>query len=361
MHHKTDVFRALLCSLVVVGILILTEYLILQERGGDEMAERLYRSQISDLVMLSNGEVAAYVLSTSAKPSSPVHQFIGFIDLSTGQSIRSAHEMRSGICCTFPSSDRTALCVSANDGSTHRLNNFGAIESRLDLPEGSYIAGHLNFSNAILVVCGNSITALQIETWKVLWSCTLSEAPCRAICNVADRLYCATISGEILQLEASSGNLVRICARLEGEILRLAVSPCGSFLAAVLPGWELVVTELSTGEKLWAHSTAPQCTPIFSPDGQSLLVPAANSQLLVHDSKSGEQLFALGKHEGVLGVNWPARSDFVCSWGTDGCIKSWNIQGGTANWHFRPAIGNSRLQIWIRSAIGFVKDLQNTF
>jgi WD40 repeat protein len=146
------------------------------------------------------------------------------------------------------------------------------------------------------------------------------------------RVVCGLVDGEVVELDAQTGDTLRSVTRLPYAVNEVRVSPCGRWVACV--GYERRVALLNwpRGERVWqsagpdnfAGSFRVLC---FSPSSRLLVTAAAHdvSHLTVWDTATGRSRGTLRGHEGVvLGARFVAEGRLV-SWGTDGTVRTWDV------------------------------------
>lgn len=94
--------------------------------------------------------------------------------------------------------------------------------------------------------------------------------------------------GAIQFRDAATGQLLRTLTGQSGEIIQLAVSPDGRWLAAGSTEQGVTLWELATGRMVYTHNLpAPVLSVAFAPDGQRLAAVGYNSQVDLWDAATG--------------------------------------------------------------------------
>jgi WD40 repeat protein/HEAT repeat protein len=135
-----------------------------------------------------------------------------------------------------------------------------------------------------------------------------------------------------------------------GRPTGVAFSPDGALVASVDDAGVLVVTDLSTRKVrtqkavLGIPPDAPddvrRTCVAFAPDGSAVAVGGPEPQVRVIDPATGEITATLEGHFGGVGAVGFLAAGRLAAAGRDGCIRLWEISGGTTRERFAAAAGH---------------------
>jgi len=328
-----------------------------------------FGSEIIDFAISADGEIGAFVLADNgemAKHEIRRHR-IEFIDMRRGKLDGELLTLPLMPKRVLPRDGQSGFFVGCSDGSivyadcrseaSEPIRSF--IQTDRALIQTNRTVVNLVYARerkSVIIRDLDSISARQADTGELLWQRRFEKDLCVAVDDFGKWLYCGLNSGEVLQINAASGQTERVCAQHDTGAVRLTVSPCGEFLASVLTQGQLVMTRLVDGKAVWTGRTSPNCKPAFSIDGKRLVIvdDTRQSRLLVINARSGVQLFVLGKHERVVGIRC-APDGNVYSWGYDGGIIAWSLDSRQKRWQSHPARMQDRQQGVLATAGAHIK------
>ncbi len=343
--------RAVALSALAVALLAAMEYGAFTWLRRDLLKNPL-GSQITEFAVSNNGEIGAFVLADNGDLAdrklhrgqvSFVRRYrLGFLDLHGGKLQGELLTLPSAPMSVLPSDGHSEFLIGCRDGSIVRF----ACRSEASQPtrfakQADYMVTnllHARESKAI-IVRGESIFAWHADTGELSWQRRFKGHRALAIDDCGRWLFCGLGSGDILQVDATTGRVERVCSQRGGEVAQIAVSPCCEYLACVLIDGRLALTRLPDGKDIWTGRASGSAAPAFSADGRLLIINdfAASGRLRVISASSGAPLFELGKHEGIVAGIRCAADGTVYSWGADGCITAWALDRRQQVWMSHPA------------------------
>ncbi|MEO2008184.1 MAG: hypothetical protein ABGX22_05790 [Pirellulaceae bacterium] len=340
-------------SASVVAMLISMEYVAIVWLRPDSFGDP-FGSVVVDFVISDNGTIGAFVVADDGDASShkgPRYR-VGFIDMRHGKLRGELLTLASRPKRLLPRDGPSNFLIGGFDGSIVSADcRFSTVEPIcFGTPNNCVLASLHRAKNRTTIICFEtaSIKARQEKTGELIWERRAENIADVAINDSGKWLYCGMFTGEVLQIDAGTGQLERVCVQHNGEVLRLTVSPCGEYLASVVSHGHLVMTRLSDGKTVWTSYAFTTSKPTFTGDGTRLVVVeqrvGAPNRLVAIDACSGARLFDVGEHNRAVGVRCTADGNLY-SWGSDGCIKAWDLNGRQQRWLSRPVIKRDQRQI----------------
>jgi WD40 repeat protein len=212
-------------------------------------------------------------------------------------------------------------------------------------PHSPIYLGRHDYTHVALLECsddGSIVTAAGLniaiawhrETKQVLWRREDLQAYCGAFVSGGSRFVCGLENGEVLELDAATGETLRKLADHGRWVNELAVSPRGDYMATIDLDDRLIVTDLVRGEVVWSRmlrqfvsGMVPELTvrPVFSSNGQSLAVVD-----LVHR----ERIVFVRPSDGLVTHSRASRGLIVkgLAIAKNGTCYSWDYGATVAEW-----------------------------
>jgi len=121
------------------------------------------------------------------------------------------------------------------------------------------------------------------------------------------------------------------------SVCEVKISPDGRWLACVGDDRRVLLLNWPAGTRVWQSAGSTNFagsfrTACFSPCGRLLIAAAAEDvrHLAVWNIQTGERLGTLRGHTKILLGARFANDGRLVSWGTDGTIRTWDVQQRTA-------------------------------
>lgn len=200
----------------------------------------------------------------------------------------------------------------------------------------------------VLVGSMNTATLWDRRAKKCLWQRSDIDVTYAAFAPDSRRLFCGLESGEVLDIELTTGQTVRKVAKHLTYCTGVVVSPAEDRLGSIDALGHLTLTDLTTGEAIWRKQYAvllggkPTVTPVcpqFSPSGRELVLVCAarQGQVVVCDAATGRELEASQWVCSDIKGCAVTEDGTYCFWDDVGTISLWNRQS-RAIWHFSPSV-----------------------
>lgn len=138
---------------------------------------------------------------------------------------------------------------------------------------------------------GIGLRMWNLKTGKQLLNLEAEGAALRAVIFSTDgqQIITGDANGAIQFRDAMTGQLLHTLTGTAGEVIQLAVSPDGRWLAAGSTEQGVTLWEMATGRKVYMHALpAPVLGVAFAPDGQRLAAVGYNSQVELWDAASND-------------------------------------------------------------------------
>jgi outer membrane protein assembly factor BamB len=217
--------------------------------------------------------------------------------------------------------------------------------SRQPVYFGTHQAGHparmaCTDDGSLVVVASSNTTAWDRQAAKLLWR---REAPIVEACQFlprSRRLICSLATGEIVELDPLTGDVLRLIDRYPYPITHLGVAPGGDRLAAVNSHKVCVLADLETGGAIWSRQFSWVAVgPQFSPDGRTLLVPNPEEGVEIAEvsSVSGKTVGTLSGVGGHIMALRVTDDGTVYAWNDRGTITAWSLANRTITRQFTPS------------------------
>ena len=113
------------------------------------------------------------------------------------------------------------------------------------------------------------------------------------------------------------------------DVLCLAVSKDGRWIAAGTVKGEVYVWDADTHEQIWSHKEDSEDINAvdFSPDSTRLVFGSDNTKAIIWDIVTRKQVQTLDHHSGVLAAKYSPRGDRIAT-GTNDSIRVWDSNDG---------------------------------
>jgi WD40 repeat protein/nucleoside phosphorylase/uncharacterized protein YjbI with pentapeptide repeats len=137
--------------------------------------------------------------------------------------------------------------------------------------------------------------------------------------------------GNVLLLDAASGEVLRELVGHSGSVNACGWSPDGSILASGGGGGNVLLWDAASGKVLreLSRDAGRVNTFTWSPDGRMLASGGDDGNVLVWDAASGEVLRELAGHKDwIWTCAWSPDGHVLASGGIDGKILLWDVAGG---------------------------------
>ncbi len=166
---------------------------------------------------------------------------------------------------------------------------------------------------------------------NLLWPAAATEILCIGVHPERAELLCGRPDGKVEVRDARSSAVVRTLAVHDRPITALAVLPKGQQVASVIQSEEIVVWQLSTGERIWSAPlvAATPASLSVSHDGRWLAVGAlvrGECKVIRFDSADGtSEALGMTHSRPIYGTHF-TRSGQLFSWSADGTIRLCNLE-----------------------------------
>lgn len=183
-----------------------------------------------------------------------------------------------------------------------------------------------------------SLNAWDLESGELAWRRDdIDAVNCFAIDSRRQSVVCGLLSGELAEIDISSGRTIRSVLRPQWTVLEINISADGHRLACVGSGGQILLLNWPAATPAWQNECFPRHSAaarlaLFSPCGKLLITPAQENMrtLAIWNAETGQRLGELVGHtKPVCGAMF-ADDGRLYSWGTDGTIRSWDVHQRTA-------------------------------
>lgn len=277
-----------------------------------------------------------------------------------------------GSCQSTPLVAGDRIIVGSNDGALTALAAAtGQRLWRIDLPGEVRSSPVLHHDGRSLYVgcAGGEIVCVGIDGTE-RWRCDAGSPVYGSPALLVDRLICGTSSGDVLALDADSGEVLW---RSEAPGYAIETAPAVGGGMAFVGSWDRYVygLDLATGEMRWRQPSAgsdregfvaryyspADCAPALA--GRRLFVADRAYRLTIFDAPTGERL---GEEERCVAVA-PAAHSTVYIRHTDGRLSRrasdgtviWTAEVPTGAIAAAPAVCDDR--VWICSNTGTLSEI----
>jgi len=157
--------------------------------------------------------------------------------------------------------------------------------------------------------------------------------------STSNRLFCTLGTGELVELDSTTGSTLQSWRITEDELLDVDAAPTLGVAALLSRYQECVVIDLPTGNVRWSVALkARAAAPQLSPDGRLVLTSSPNRDYCVsiYSAASGEPAGELTGAKGeILGISI-SRQGIVYAWDVSGTMTVWDLATRTLLHQFRP-------------------------
>ncbi len=192
---------------------------------------------------------------------------------------------------------------------------------------------------------GKELSILTVTCWRQ-WMATRSKfcgvvrliRLIRLVCFVQPRIFLPATSramlGELLQLNCENGEIINRSKISKIGIGRAVVDHAGEKIAITQLNGRIAVVSLKDMSPLWNSETTLSFSPVFSNDGRYLVnfIGDENSTIDILHADTGKIRMKLDKRRGLIGATFSNDDRILYTWGMQGTIQAWDVEGGKLIW-----------------------------
>jgi len=328
--------HALVASFLVVASLVLFEFTLIRVFGLFPVAT-FPICEVTDLVVLENENLAAFLVRDSGEIGGQNRQRIGLLDLQSGRVQIELETPGSRPACLTGNAGKESAFIGCEDGRVYRYDrNANPRLSEFAQTDELFMDQILHSRSTNRVILrGMNICALDATTGETSWIIESNPKEFLGHSNLClskdgKSLFFGKGSGELVRVNVQTGKRKTVLKR-EFGIALLAVSSDSKFAATRLLNGNVAMMRLDDGSELWETPISVTMPPVFSEDDSHLIVDVSTPKSLhVLSSETGDLVHTI-QHDGAKGVCCMGAGQ-AYSFGKDGCVAAWNIRSGQQRW-----------------------------
>jgi WD40 repeat protein len=331
-----ETWRGLFWSTAALTLVVLADGAALAVAGKDWGYSALFlpagNATVYDVALGANGDVGISLSSASdGGPRDAIQRYVGFHRFdAAGAPVRRPWDVGSFPASAAAIAGGTRVAIGCYDGSIY------IVEGTMPAAPPVLFARHEG-RDLQAVLCsadGRCLLSLgcdrmfcwDVASRQLLWNRHDLAFSAAAFDPKARWIVVAASDGSVYDLDASTGDTIRLVASMGVGAAKIALSRDGRRLAVATFGRSLSVWDRHTGTQLWS-CVHPQSQLCFSPDGRLLCSYAYDGRrcaLALRDPSTGRLVTMLPGHtERIFGTTF-FPDGTLCSWGGDGMIRLWN-------------------------------------
>ncbi len=332
-----DVLKAYVCSALVLSIVAAAE-LTASNIYQSQRERPFHECHVREVKISPETGEAVFLMAelVDSREESLLHHHVGWINLSDGQPSRASRTYIDNVRCIQLANDGQSILLAVGEGDLARLHCSPKTCIHTDMQVFCKGVNRI-FSRdgqGIVYLDGDMLAAMDGDTQQVLWRRSFDSFG--VFCPTKDfsACYFASNAGELLQLNCENGEIINRSKISKIGIGRAVVDHAGEKIAITQLNGRIAVVSLKDMSPLWNSETTLSFSPVFSNDGRYLVnfIGDENSTIDILHADTGKIRMKLDKRRGLIGATFSNDDRILYTWGMQGTIQAWDVEGGKLIW-----------------------------